>query len=326
MAISSIQSGPAVATTAGPAPAPRPPRRASRDRRGLLLIWGFVAPALLVYATFVLLPVGLAAVYSFFNWNGLSQLERFIGFDNYVRAVSDPVFLSAIGHNIAIVALSLLVQGPLAIGIALLLNRPLRGRTLVRTLIFVPYVLSEVVAGLAFKLLLPPNGPFDGILTALGWAGDKPNWLADPAIAFWTLFVVLTWKYLGFAIILMLAGLQGVPDELPEAAAIDGASWWQIQRHITLPLLAPTIRIWAFLSIIGSLQLFDMVWILTGGGPLNATETMATYMVEYGNGRSQVGYGSAVAVILFIVSLVIALLYQRYVLRRDLAGAVTRQG
>jgi raffinose/stachyose/melibiose transport system permease protein len=315
-----MPAGPAV--SAGPAPA--------RTRRGgwraPLFIWAFAAPALLVYLTFVLVPVALAAVYSFFNWNGLSALERFIGFDNYVRAFGDPVFVGAIGHNLAIVGLSLIIQGPLAIAIALLLNRPLRGRTLIRTLIFVPYVLSEVVAGLAFRLLLPPNGPFDGILTALGWAGDKPNWLADPDLAFWTLFVVLTWKYLGFAIILFLAGLQGVPDELAEAASIDGASWWQIQRHITLPLLGPTIRIWAFLSIIGSLQLFDMVWILTGGGPINSTATMATYMVEYGNGRSQIGYGSAVAVILFVISLVIALLYQRFVLRRDLSGAITRSG
>lgn len=327
MTVSTPSAGPAV--TAGPAPAPSPsPVRAKtkskRDWRGLLLIWGFAAPALLVYSAFVLLPVVLAAVYSFYNWNGLSELDRFIGFDNYARALGDPVFISAIGHNLAIVALSLIVQGPLAILVALLLNRPLRGRTLIRTLIFVPYVLSEVVAGLAFRLLLPPEGPLDGVLTALGWAGDKPNWLADPAIAFWTLFVVLTWKYLGFAIILMLAGLQGVPEELGEAAAIDGASWWQIQRHITLPLLGPTIRIWAFLSIIGSMQLFDMVWILTGGGPVNATNTMATYMVEYGNGRSQIGYGSAVAVILFLLSLVFALLYQRFVLRRDLAGAITR--
>lgn len=313
-----IEAGPVV--SAGPAPAGKRPR----DWRRPLLIWGFAAPALLVYAIFVLLPIALAAVYSFFNWNGLSELERFIGFDNYARALSDKVFIGAVGNNLTIVVLSLLIQGPLAIMIALLLNRPLRGRTVIRTLIFVPYVLAEVVAGLAFKLLLPPEGPFDGVLTALGWQGDKPNWLADPSIAFWTLFVVLTWKYLGFAIILMLAGLQGVPDELSEAAAIDGASWWQIQRYITLPLLGPTIRIWAFLSMIGSLQLFDMVWILTKGGPINATATMATYMVEYGNQRSQIGYGSAVAVILFIVSLILALIYQRYVLRRDLAGAISR--
>lgn len=318
MTTSTISAG--LAVSAGQAPA----RKRSRGWRGSLFIAAFVAPALIVYVTFVLLPVALAAVYSFFNWNGLGPLERFIGLDNYVRALTDPVFIGAIGHNLAIVVLSLIIQGPLAILIALLLNRPLRGRTLIRTLIFVPYVLSEVVAGLAFRLMLPPDGPFDTFLTALGWAGDKPNWLADPNIAFWTLFVVLTWKYLGFAIILMLAGLQGVPEELGEAAAIDGASWWQIQRHITLPLLGPTIRIWAFLSIIGALQLFDMVWILTGGGPINSTNTMATYMVDYGNQRSQIGYGSAVAVILFIISLVIALLYQRFVLRRDLSGAITR--
>lgn len=326
MSLTTTRTGSA-ASTAGPVPPPAPPSRASATRqkaRGALLIWVFIVPALVVYLTFVLIPVALAAVYSFFNWNGLGALDRFIGFDNYARALTDPVFLGAMTNNILIVVLSLLIQGPLAIGIALLLNRPLPGRTLVRTLIFVPYVLSEVVAGLAFRLMLPPGGPFDSMLTALGWTSEKPLWLADPDIAFWTLFAVITWKYLGFAIILMLAGLQGVPEELGEAAAIDGATWWQTQRHITLPLLGPTIRIWAFLSMIGSLQLFDMVWILTGGGPLNATETMATYMVEYGNGRSQVGYGSAVAVVLFVVSLVIALLYQRYVLRRDLSGAITR--
>lgn len=299
------------------------PLRPSR-RRGRALIIGFLAPALIVYIAFVLVPIALAAVYSFFNWNGLSALDRFIGFDNYVRALTDPVFQGAIFHNLAIVALSLLIQGPLAIGIALLLNRPLRGRTLIRLLIFVPYVVSEVVAGLAWKLLLQPDGPFDGLLTTVGLGGLKQLWLADQTFVFWTLFFVLSWKYLGFAIILFLAGLQGVPDELSEAAQIDGATWWQTQRYVTIPLLGPTIRIWAFLSMIGSLQLFDMVWILTGGGPVNATTTMATYMVQFGFQRSQLGFGSAVAVILFVISLVIALLYQRFILRRDFGASLSR--
>ncbi len=313
-------------TTAVRPAQPAQPRRRRRSLKDTALVWGFAAPALVVYLGFVITPVVLAAVFSFFNWNGLGPLERFIGLDNYVRAFSDPVFLGALRNNVLIVVLSLAIQGPLAIGIALLLNRRLRGRTLIRTLIFVPYVLSEVVAGLAFRLMLPPGGPFDTFLTSLGWTGGKPQWLADPDVAFWTLFAVLTWKYLGLAIILMLAGLQAIPDELHEAAALDGASWWQTQRRITIPLLGPTVRIWAFLSIIGSLQLFDMVWILTGGGPLNATQTMATYMVDFGNGRSQIGFGSAVAVILFLVSLLIALVYQRAVLRQDMAGAVTRGG
>lgn len=301
---------------------PAPPRRSSA-RRGRALILGFLAPALIVYLAFVILPVVLAAVYSFFNWNGLSALDRFIGIDNYVRALTDPVFISSIGHNLGIVVLSLLIQGPIAIGVALLLNRKIRGQALFRVLIFVPFVLSEVIAALSWKLLLQPQGPLDSVMATLGLSDLRQLWLADQNVVFWTLFVVLSWKYLGFAIILFLAGLQGVPEELSEASQIDGASWWQTQRHITIPLLAPTVRIWAFLSIIGSLQQFDMVWVLTGGGPVNATSTMATYMVQYGFQRSQLGFGSAVAVILFVVSLVFALLYQRYILRRDLQGSLT---
>src|SRR5690606_15718911 len=147
-------------------------------------------------------------------------------------------------------------------------------------------------------------------------------WLGDPDIALWVMFGIISWKYLGFAILIMLAGLQGVPDELHEAAAIDGAGWWKAQWYITLPLLGPTIRIWVFLSMIGSLQLFDMVWVTTRGGPLNATNTMGVYMIV--NGQTRPGYGSAIAVILFVISLTVALVYQRLAMRRDLAGAVTR--
>jgi len=188
----------------------------------------------------------------------------------------------------------------------------------------VPYVLAEVIAGLSWKLLLQPQGGVNAMLEAVGLGAWQQNWLADPNIALWTMFAILTWKYIGFAILLMLAGLQGVPEELAEAASIDGASWWQVQRYITIPLLGPTIRIWVFLSMIGALQLFDMVWVTTRGGPLNATSTMATYMVEKGQFGGQPGFGSAVAVILFFISLVVALVYQRFALRRDLAGAITR--
>ncbi|MEO6116286.1 MAG: sugar ABC transporter permease, partial [Pseudolysinimonas sp.] len=308
------------AVSAGPAPA----RRRRSRRRQRIEIALFAGPALLVYVTFVLLPVALAAVYSFFRWNGLEALTNFIGLENYRRALSDPVFIGAIGHNLFVVVFSLLIQGPIAIGIALLLNRKLRGRTFFRVVIFIPYVLSEVIAALSWKLLLQPAGPFDSFLNSVGLGGLKQLWLADGNVVLWTLFAVLTWKYVGFAIILFLAGLQGVPAELEEAGRIDGASWWQIQRYITIPLLAPTIRIWAFLSIIGSLQLFDMVWVLTGGGPAGATTTMATYMVQYGFQRSQLGFGSAVAVILFIISLAFALLYQRFVLRRDLQSPLSQ--
>ena len=308
------QAGPAV--TAGPAALPSNPRPRKRDVRKKLEIALFVGPALIIFVGFVILPVALAAVYSFFNWNGLGPLDRFIGFDNYIRAFNDPLFLKSIGNNFTIVGLSLLIQGPLAIIVALLLNRKMRGRTVIRLAIFVPYVLAEVIAGLSWKLLLSPSGGVNAVLEAIGLGELAQPWLANPDIALWVMFGILSWKYLGFAILLMLAGLQGVPEELSEAASIDGASWWQTQWNITLPLLAPTIRIWAFLSIIGSLQLFDMVWVTTRGGPVGATSTMATYMIQYGQG--QPGYGSAIAVILFLISLVLAVVYQRFALRRDL--------
>ncbi len=317
-----VKAGPA--DSAGQAPA-RPRRTTSRVRKRIEIAL-FAGPATLVYIGFVLVPVVLAAVYSFFKWNGYGPLEDFNFPANYTRALGDPVFISAIGHNLFIVVMSLLIQGPVAIALALLLNRRMRGRTLLRVIIFIPFVLSEVIAGLSWKLLLQPDGPFDAFLSAVGLGGFTRLWLADSDIVLWTLFWILTWKYIGFAVILFLAGLQGVPDALTEAAQLDGASWWQIQRHITVPLLGPTVRIWAFLSIIGSLQLFDMVWVVTGGGPAGDTATMATYMVQYGFQRNQLGFGSAVAMILFVVSLAFALLYQRFVLRRDLAGAVTRGG
>ena len=202
---------------------------------------------------------------------------------------------------------------------ALLLNRPLRGRTALRLMIFVPYVLAEVVAGVIWLLMLQPRGVVDAILQTFGLEWARQLWLGDQKIALYTVFVVLTWKYIGFAIILFLAGLQGVSPDLSEAAALDGASWWQTQRRITIPLLGPTIRIWAFLSMIGSLQLFDMVWILTKGGPGNATQTMATYLIQQGFDRGRLGYGTAAAVILFVISLTVALLYQRFVLSIDTA-------
>ncbi len=151
-------------------------------------------------------------------------------------------------------------------------------------------------------------------------------WLADPKIVLYTVFFVLSWKFFGFHMILMLAGLQHIPDELEEAAAIDGATWWQTFRYVTVPLLGPTVRVSVFLAMIGSLQQFDLVWVMTGGGPINASNTMATYMIDWAFRRNQFGYASAVSVIVFFLSLLVALAYQRWVLRRDIEGALTAMG
>jgi raffinose/stachyose/melibiose transport system permease protein len=299
----------------------RPARRRRRTRLELILL---LAPALLLFVGFVLLPIGLAVYYSLYEWNGFAAVETFVGLDNYWLALTGPVFQQAVGHNLIIVALSLVVQLPISIALALLLNRKLRGRSFIRLVVFAPYVLAEATTAVCWLLILQPNGFIDQVLRAVGLGGLVQQWLADPSIVLYTLFVVITWKYIGFGIILLLAGLQGIGSELREAAALDGATAWQTTRYILLPLLGPTIRIWIFLSVIGSLQLFDLVWIMTLGGPANASTTMATYLIDHGFKRYEFGYGSATAVILFAICFVFALLYQRFALRRDTEGALTR--
>ena len=211
------------------------PRRAGGGRVGpdwrkRLEIALLVVPALALFALFVVFPVIQAARFSLFQWNGLEPMTNFVGFGNYREVMNDASFRGAVGHNFIIVALSLLIQLPLGLGIALLLNRKMWGRTALRLIIFIPYVIAEVIAGIVWLLLLQPRGPVDAIFEALGMGDVKQLWLANPDIALYTMFGVLTWKYVGFAIILFLAGLQGVPADLHEAAALDGASWWQIGR------------------------------------------------------------------------------------------------
>jgi raffinose/stachyose/melibiose transport system permease protein len=284
----------------------------------------FVGPALALYLLFVILPLAVAAYYSVYHWSGLGPATEFVGLNNYVLAFRDEVFRGSILHNFTIAALSILVQLPLGLGAALLLNRRFPGRAALRLVFFAPYVLSEAITATIWLLMLQPDGLVDHILRGVGLGSLVHLWLADLRLVLFTMFVVITWKYLGFGIILFLAGLQGIPGELMEAASIDGAGEVQAIRHITLPLLGPTMRIWGFLSIIGSLQLFDLIWLTTLGGPAGASSTMATYLIDHGFRRYQFGYGSAASVILFMISLVIALLYQRYLLRQDTEGAMTR--
>jgi raffinose/stachyose/melibiose transport system permease protein len=300
----------------------------SRSRTGRSLrAWGmaalFMLPALALYALFVLFPIVQAARFSLFDWNGLEALDQFVGIANFERALADRVFIGAVSHNAFIVILSLAVQIPFALGLALMLNRAFRGRAILRLIFFAPYVIAEVITAIVWSLLLQPNGLAEHLLTAIGLADAYQPWLADTDTVLVALFFIITWKYFGFHMILLLAGLQGIPREIEEAAAIDGASRWQGIRYVTLPLLGPTIRVSVFLSIIGSLQLFDLVWVTTRGGPVNASNTMAVYMFDRGFVRFQFGYGSAVAVILFLACFVLALAYQRWVLRRDTDGATT---
>jgi raffinose/stachyose/melibiose transport system permease protein len=289
-------------------------RRASSAPRRLqdsLLITLFLLPALILFLLFVIYPIFRSMYFSTFNWNGLGPAVKFVGLRNFQQILVDKVFIKALGNVLLIVAFSLGLQLPLALGLAVMVGRDLPGRGLFRTFFFLPYVLSEVNVAIMFLLLYNPN-PERGLLNAIvALFGAKPiGWLSNPHIALFSIFMALTWKYFGFHMLLYLAGLQNIPIELEEAARIDGATSFQNFWYITLPLLGSTIRTSVYLSVLGSLQQFILVQVMTRGGPVNATETLATYMYRFGFIRFQLGYGSAVALYMFFFCLIFSLIYQ----------------
>jgi raffinose/stachyose/melibiose transport system permease protein len=301
----------------------RPPTRSRQSRIRLIsILLLFLLPSSILYVVFVLLPVIEAAYYSLFNWNGLGPLTEFFGLKNYMLALTDNVFLRAFSNNLIIVVLSLFIQLPFALMLALIIGKNLPGRTIFRTIFFLPFILSDVVTGVIWSFIYRPDGGLlNTLLQHLGFQGQL--WLADPKMVLGSIFVVMVWKYFGFPLVLYVAAIQNIPDEVVEAARIDGASPLQVVRYITTPLLGSTIRLTIFLSALGSLQYFDLVWIMSAGGPVHASETMATYLLKYGFQSFQMGYGSAIGVIMFATCFVFALLYQRLIMRRDLAGSIT---
>src|SRR5690625_2285677 len=265
-----------------PSPVRGPGHLGKKNRPNAAEIILLSGPAIIIFLAFVIFPVVMAAYYGFFKWKGYGVPTDFVGLQNYLVILQDAAFQDALKHNGFIVVMSLILQGPAAVGIALMLNRRMRGRSLIRVLIFVPYVIAEVIVATGWSLMLQTTGAVNDLLIKIGLPDWTVDWLSDPAIALWSLMLIISWKYIGFAVILFLAGLQSIPTELYEAAAIDGASYWQIQRRITLPLLGPPIRIWAFLSIIGSLQLFDLVYIIWGDRKstrLNSSHVAISYAV-----------------------------------------------
>jgi raffinose/stachyose/melibiose transport system permease protein len=288
-----------------------------RDLQKLGIVVAFLLPPGLIYFALVLLPVIQAIIFSLFRWNGLGPIHDFVGLDNYARVLRDNVFLRALGNNLLLAVLSVLVQLPLAFSLALLIRRNLRGRTVFRVIFFLPFVLSEVITGVLWSFIYNPQvGLLNKVLSVIpGY--EAQGWLGDTGVVVFALFVVISWKYFGLHLILYTAGLQNIPAELEEAAVIDGASGAQVIRYVTIPMLGSTLRLSLFLSVLGSLQIFDLVWVMTAGGPVNASQTMATYIYKFGFKNFAIGYGSAVAVALFAICFVFSFLYQRYVMRRD---------
>lgn len=287
----------------------------------LLTIGLFIIPGAIIYTLFLIMPIVQAANYSLYDWNGLGPLTDFIGLGNYQRAFGHEVFQTAMINSFTIMSLSLMIQLPLALILAIMVGRKLPGRSFFRSIFFLPYVFSEVITAIIWIFVYHPNGGLvNAVLTTLIPGFEWQGWLANRDIALLCVFFVITWKYFGLHMILYMAGIQSINSEIEESARIDGASELQVLRYITVPLIAPTIRLTVYLSVLGSLNQFVLVWVLTAGGPVNATQVMASYMYRFGIKSFNLGYGSAIAVIIFVVSLIFSLGYQRTVMRRDYSG------
>jgi len=296
-------------------------RRRVRDNLTIIL---FLLPALTLFLIFVVYPILRSVYFSLFNWKGLGAATEFVGLGNYLAILSDQIFLKAVGNGFLIVALSLTIQLPLALALALMVGRDLPGRAFFRVIFFMPYVFSEVITAIMWLGLYNPD-PDRGFINALLVLipGVKPvAWLGDTNTVLAAVFFVLTWKYFGLYMLLFMAGLQNIPAEIEEAAGIDGANRRQLLTRIILPLLAGTIRTCVYLSVVGSLQQFVLVWVMTKGGPVNASEVMASYMYRFGFVRFWFGYGCAVAIVMFLICLTFSLIYQRLARRPDYLGGM----
>lgn len=282
-------------------------------------LWGLalIAPNTLGLFFFFGIPVLMAFSTSLQEWNAIKP-ARFVGLDNFERLVQDEKFAQALTNTLKLIGLAVPLEVGLALGVAVLLNFPLRGRNLLRTAYFLPVVTSTVAASVVWTIIFQPRyGILSQALKPLG-LGDT-NWLVDPGLVLIPVAIVTIWQRLGFDMVIFLAGLQAIPQELYEAARIDGAGRWGRFRHVTLPMLSPTTFLVVVLAIINGFQIFDQVYVMTlrtvPGGVNGSATTLAYYLYRRAFTNSEFGYASAVALVLFALILLVTvfqLAVQRY--------------
>ena len=280
---------------------PLPTARASergRDPRALPTALLFLLPAIAILGTFSVYPALYSLYLSFFKWNGYAPQRDFVGVGNYARLAGSPEFWNSL--KVTVLYAGGLTLSALALGLllAVLLNLPIRGRAVYRALYFLPVITPTVAAGVVWKNLFDPSqGAVNSLLGALGVRG--PNWLVDPTWALLAVVIVGVWKRVGFNMVVYLAALQSVPRAYYEAAQLDGAGAWQQLRFVTVPLLAPTTFFLVITSLIEAFQVFDLVYVMTAGGPLGSTDVFGYYLYREGFKYSQLGFASAIAYVMF---------------------------
>ncbi len=278
-----------------------------------LWIFLFLAPMLTVYGLFILWPVAASIYYSFFQWNGFGNIPTyFVGLRNYLDVLKDPFFWNAFKNTVVFVVGNNVIKLPLTLAMAFLLNIPgFRLKGFYRVVLFLPVVSSTAIIGIVFTLLLSPwNGPINAIFQNIGLLKHPVDWLGTAGSAMWMIMLVEIWHYTGQYIVYWLAGLQSIPEELYEAAEIDGANRFQMFIKITIPVLKPVIVVVSLIGFIMSLRVFDIVVSMTGGGPAFGTDVMGTYIYRsaFGAAARKIGYASAIAVIFGVIVMILGTL------------------
>ena len=270
----------------------------------------FLLPALILFCGVLIAPIGASAYFSLFDWNGFGE-KIFVGFNNYKELfTSDSIgFMKALFNALLLAALSVFIQLPLALGLTLILGKKIKGERLFLSVFFMPVLISTVVIGqLWLKIYNPDYGILNVFLRKIGLESWAKIWLGSKDTALGAVFVPTLWQYVGYHMLLLYAGVKSVPPELREAAMLDGATDGQVNRYIVLPYIKPIIRISVIFAVTGSLKSFDMIYVLTNGGPLHSTEVPSTLMINMLFLRNRYGMGSTIAVLLIVLCFGFALL------------------
>ncbi|HEY1369230.1 MAG TPA: sugar ABC transporter permease [Gaiellaceae bacterium] len=293
---------------------------ASRSRVGLgASTWWFVAPALALYAFIVLIPTVRGSYYSFTDWDGLNPVKHWVGLDNFTKILHDAAARDAIKHTVLIAVAITLIQNAVGLLLALGVNAHIKSRYILRVILFAPAVMTPVVVAFLWQYLYTTDGAINRGLAAVGLGGLQQAWLGDPGLALWCIVLVIIWQFAGYSMVIFLAGLQAIPHEVMEAALVDGAGPFRKFWFVTRPLIAPAITVNLMLSIIGGLKLFDQVWVLTGGGPGYATETLSTLIYRSAFQFGEFAYSTSLALLLAIFVAVVSSGQYRILRRQEYA-------
>jgi raffinose/stachyose/melibiose transport system permease protein len=277
----------------------------------------FMSPAVLIYGVMVLIPIALSFYYSFFDWNGISP-KVFSGLHNWIKLLSDEPVRLALIHSFQLTFWALVIQLPIGLLLALLLNTKIRGSNFFKTVYFFPVMMSSAVLGIMWSQIYDPNiGLINSFLKNAGLDSWIHVWLGEEKYALGAIIAVVAWQFIGFYVVIYFAALQSIPEDIVESATIEGASEWQLLVFIRMPLIWHVISFTILNCVINSLRYFDLIYIMTQGGPNNSSEVMASYIFKQAFQFLDYGYGSALSAFLFILSLLLAIVLGRLMSREQ---------